>query len=128
MVLFGPTNWQGTDHCSWNAPGVKRCAKHDHSKGLISMVHAAGGEIYPLIGGWSLSNAFPPMASSQNLRARFAAQCAPRPMTSMALILTGNTQAMPIMEELAAISKILTHTAILTQYGGVIAITAVLRQ
>jgi len=76
LVLFGPTNWQGTEHCSWNAPGVKSCAKRDHSKGLASMVHAAGGEIYPSIGGWSLSNAFPPMASSQNSRARFAAQCA----------------------------------------------------
>ena len=32
--------------------------------------------------------------------------------------------AMPIMEELAVISKILTHTVNLTQYGDAIAITA----
>jgi len=38
-------------------------------------VHAAGAEIYPSIGGWTLSDAFPIMAASATARATFANQC-----------------------------------------------------
>lgn len=39
------------------------------------MVHAAGGEIYPSLGGWTLSDPFPAMAASATARARFAQNC-----------------------------------------------------
>jgi chitinase len=42
---------------------------------LIHLVHAAGAEIYPSIGGWTLSDAFPAMAASATARATFAENC-----------------------------------------------------
>jgi chitinase len=39
------------------------------------MVHAAGAEIYPSIGGWSLSDAFVAMAASTAGRQNFANNC-----------------------------------------------------
>eukprot|EP00554_Chaetoceros_debilis_P007329 CAMPEP_0194076696 /NCGR_PEP_ID=MMETSP0149-20130528/3460_1 /TAXON_ID=122233 /ORGANISM="Chaetoceros debilis, Strain MM31A-1" /LENGTH=1024 /DNA_ID=CAMNT_0038757527 /DNA_START=190 /DNA_END=3264 /DNA_ORIENTATION=+ len=76
LVLFGPKSGIGTNHCSWDGPSVKNCDNHYYEKGLISLVHAVGAEIYPSIGGWTLSDAFPQMASTQLSRAKFAQQCA----------------------------------------------------
>ena len=76
IALFGPENSSGSTRCSWDKPNIKNCAKREYEKGLIHLVHAANGEIYPSIGGWTLSDAFPPMAANPVSRARFAAQCA----------------------------------------------------
>ena len=38
-------------------------------------MHAAGGEIYPSLGGWTLSDPFPALAASAVARANFAANC-----------------------------------------------------
>ena len=38
-------------------------------------MHEAGAEIYPSIGGWTLSDAFVAMASSDISRKKFAEQC-----------------------------------------------------
>jgi chitinase len=75
LALFGPQNWMGTTHCSWDGPNQKTCNKHQYEKGLISLVHAAGGEIYPSIGGWTLSDQFPAVAASATARTNFANQC-----------------------------------------------------
>ena len=44
-------------------------------KGLMYLAHQAGAEVYPSIGGWTLSDAFPSMAASSSARKRFASQC-----------------------------------------------------
>lgn len=54
---------------------VKACNTHNYEEGLIYLVHAAGAEIYPSIGGWTLSDSFPEMAASEKARANFAANC-----------------------------------------------------
>ncbi len=55
-VLFGPYNWnpsQGSEqYCSWDSPTDRPCNYHTYEQGLIYLVHAAGAEIYPSIGGW----------------------------------------------------------------------------
>ena len=48
---------------------------HKYEEGLIYQAHAAGAEVYPSIGGWSLSDPFPVMAANADSRARFAQQC-----------------------------------------------------
>ena len=40
--------------CSWTYPGETSCSYHIEGTGLISLVHDAGKEIYPSIGGWTL--------------------------------------------------------------------------
>lgn len=40
--------------CSWTYPGETTCSYHIEGTGLISLVHDAGKEIYPSIGGWTL--------------------------------------------------------------------------
>jgi len=79
-TLFGPYNWNGvegvdTKYCSWDLPGEKMCAHHFYEKGLLHLVKAAGAEIWPSIGGWSLSDPFPVMAKNEVSRTRFAEQC-----------------------------------------------------
>ena len=54
---------------------MKNCKHHDYEKGLIHLVHATGAEIYPSLGGWTLSDAFPAMAASAAARATFAQNC-----------------------------------------------------
>jgi chitinase len=54
---------------------VKNCAHHKYEDGLIHRVHAAGAEIYPAIGGWTLSKTFPAMAANATARTNFAKQC-----------------------------------------------------
>ena len=39
------------------------------------MVHAAGAELYPSLGGWTLSDPFPAMAANPTARANFAKNC-----------------------------------------------------
>ncbi len=48
---------------------------HNYEEGLIYLAHQAGAEVYPSLGGWSLSDPFPVMAANQESRARFANQC-----------------------------------------------------
>eukprot|EP00804_Cyclotella_cryptica_P014807 CCRYP_015026-RF/>CCRYP_015026-RF protein AED:0.11 eAED:0.11 QI:481/0.94/0.95/1/0.78/0.75/20/1173/1223 len=78
-VLFGPYNWnpaQGSEqYCSWDSPTDRPCNYHNYEQGLIYLVHAAGAEIYPSIGGWTLSDPFPAMAADSTARANFAQNC-----------------------------------------------------
>ncbi|KAL7521899.1 hypothetical protein ACHAWX_006594 [Stephanocyclus meneghinianus] len=78
-VLFGPYNWnpsQGSEqYCSWDSPTDRPCNYHTYEQGLIYLVHAAGAEIYPSIGGWTLSDPFPAMAADSTARANFAQNC-----------------------------------------------------
>jgi len=61
--------------CSWTKPQSKSCFYHLESTGLISLVHSARRDIYPSIGGWTLSDAFPPMAANAASRRKFARNC-----------------------------------------------------
>ena len=51
------------------------CNHHFYEKGLLHLVKQAGAEIWPSIGGWSLSDPFPVMAKNPASRKRFAEQC-----------------------------------------------------
>jgi chitinase len=42
---------------------------------LIYSAHASGAEIYPSIGGWTLSGSFPTVAADVDKRRRFAREC-----------------------------------------------------
>ena len=75
LVLFGPLDWTGAQYCSWDGPNQKACNNHRYEEGLIHLVHQAGGEIYPSIGGWTLSDNFPAVAASATARTNFANQC-----------------------------------------------------
>ena len=56
QVLFGPQNWNpspnGPKYCSWDLPTGKNCHSRHYEKGLISLAHNAGAEVYPSLGGW----------------------------------------------------------------------------
>lgn len=54
---------------------MKTCAYHIDGMGLISRVHGAGKEIWPSIGGWTLSDAFPAMSANPASRAKFVENC-----------------------------------------------------
>jgi len=79
QILFGPQNWNpqpgDPTWCSWDGPTTRSCKAHHIEQGLISLVHAAGAEIYPSLGGWTLSDAFPAMAASAEARTTFALKC-----------------------------------------------------
>lgn len=79
LVLYGPYNWspQVGEQCynSWISPGGKTCNHHHYEKGLIHLVHESGGEIYPSLGGWTMSNNFPHIAANAAARLNFANQC-----------------------------------------------------
>ena len=79
IILFGRKNYnpgpEDKQYCSWDGPGEKNCGNHFIDDGIISRMHAAGGTVYPSIGGWSLSNTFPAMAASPAARTMFAKQC-----------------------------------------------------
>jgi len=77
QLLYGPYDWSGsgTSYCSWVAADEKVCQSHNYDKGLLHLAHAAGAEVYPSIGGWSLSDPFPAMAANPASRAEFADQC-----------------------------------------------------
>mmetsp|Transcript_3415 Transcript_3415/g.6566 ORF Transcript_3415/g.6566 Transcript_3415/m.6566 type:complete len:585 (-) Transcript_3415:1200-2954(-) len=78
-LLFGPINWNppggSRQYCSWDTPTNKVCNYHNYEQGLIHMVHAADAEIYPSLGGWTLSDAFPAMSANANARAKFTQNC-----------------------------------------------------
>jgi chitinase len=78
-VLFGPYDYNppsdAEQYCSHDSPGVTNCATHFYEQGLISRAHTAGAEIWPSIGGWSLSTTFPTIAASSTSREQFANQC-----------------------------------------------------
>ena len=79
LVLYGPYNWNTSPddqlYCSWDAANIKNCKSHKYEEGLIHRVHEAGAEIYPSLGGWTLSDAFVAMAASDVSRKKFAEQC-----------------------------------------------------
>eukprot|EP01083_Nonionella_stella_P208071 755346_1 len=64
-----------TEYCHWEFPNKKACKYHHYEKGLIHLVKDAGAEIWPSIGGWSLSDPFPVMAKNPTSRANFATKC-----------------------------------------------------
>lgn len=78
-LLFGPYNWNPaeneTEYCSWDSATIKVCEAHLYEEGLIYQVHAAGAEIYPSLGGWSLSDPFPVMAANDEARLNFVNNC-----------------------------------------------------
>jgi hypothetical protein len=78
-TLFGPYDWNpgegSREYCSWDGPTTRSCNHHRFEEGLIHLVHAAGAEIYPSLGGWSLSDAFVAMAASPSARATFVQNC-----------------------------------------------------
>lgn len=79
LALFGDWDWSGsgTNHCSWDKPGEPPvCKLHIYNTGLIYLAHEAGVEIYPSIGGWTLSETFSPMAANPTSRKNFARNCA----------------------------------------------------
>ncbi len=77
--MFGPFNWNPveneTEYCSWDSPTVRACNAHVYQEGLIHQVHAAGAEIYPSLGGWSLSDPFPEMVADEETRMNFVNNC-----------------------------------------------------
>ena len=82
ITLYGEYDWsyiegQSTNkYCSWDKENdAPTCAGHRYDTGLIYQAHNAGVEVYPSIGGWSLSDPFPVMAANADSRARFAQQC-----------------------------------------------------
>jgi len=81
ITLFGYYDWMAEEgtadlYCSWDEPGEPpNCSAHKYEEGLIYLAHKAGAEVYPSIGGWSLSDPFPVMAANPQARARFASQC-----------------------------------------------------
>ena len=78
-LLFGPYNWNpqagDKEYCSWDSANEKVCNSHFYEQGLIHLVHEAGAEIYPSLGGWTLSDPFPAMAASATARATFSQNC-----------------------------------------------------
>jgi len=66
--------------CSWDGPlgsdNDRNCNYHEIEKGLVFLAHAAGVEVMPSIGGWTLSNNFSTIAASATKRLNFARQCA----------------------------------------------------
>jgi len=79
MALFGDWDWSGTGatYCNWSKPGEPPvCGQHHYHTGLIYLSHQNGVEVYPSIGGWTLSGNFPPMAANPTARQTFAKNCA----------------------------------------------------
>ncbi len=80
-ALYGEVNWnwvagQGGTFCTWDSAGQPPlCQGHRYETGLIYQAHKAGVEVYPSIGGWTLSSLFPAMAKSPVARKTFAANC-----------------------------------------------------
>jgi hypothetical protein len=81
QLLFGPylhdTSLHTDDNrrCSWDKPMVTTCNHHDTMKGLLYLAQSRGVEVWPSIGGWTLSDNFPTIAADAELRENFAQQC-----------------------------------------------------
>jgi chitinase len=54
---------------------VQNCNYHDTAKGLLYLAQSLGVEVWPSIGGWTLSDNFPGIAADPQLREHFAQQC-----------------------------------------------------
>jgi len=63
------------ERCHRNFPNSKVCNVHKYKEGLIYLAHKSGAEIYPSIGGWTLSGSFPTVAADAEKRRRFAKEC-----------------------------------------------------
>ncbi|KAL3817553.1 hypothetical protein ACHAXA_010572, partial [Cyclostephanos tholiformis] len=79
-VLYGDQNWNPAPgdplYCSWNVAGKPpACSARKTETGLIEQAHADGVEVYPSIGGWTLSNLFPALAANPTARVAFANNC-----------------------------------------------------
>jgi hypothetical protein len=80
-VLFGAYDWNAipggaNEYCSWDAAGEPPvCAGHQYETGLIYLSHSNGVEVYPSIGGWTLSDNFPTLAANEASRKKFAENC-----------------------------------------------------
>jgi chitinase len=61
--------------CSYDGPGEVNCAYHEHNTGIIVQAHAQGAEVYPSIGGWTLSDNFPTLSADPVARDNFARKC-----------------------------------------------------
>lgn len=78
QLLFGPYSsllGGGVQKCSYDGPNEVNCAYHEHNTGIINRAHAAGAEVYPSIGGWTLSDHFPTLSADPVTRDRFAKKC-----------------------------------------------------
>jgi chitinase len=81
ITLFGFYDWMAEpgaahEYCSWDGPNeMPVCSSHNYEDGLIYRAHQAGAEVYPSIGGWSLSDPFPTMAANEAYRKNFVSQC-----------------------------------------------------
>ncbi|CAE7715433.1 chit1, partial [Symbiodinium microadriaticum] len=78
-ILFGPYDYNPPDdapeYCSHDAPGVENCATHFYDQGLLGRAHATNTQVWPSIGGWTLSDNFPVVAANPTARSNFAKQC-----------------------------------------------------
>ncbi|KAL7550058.1 hypothetical protein ACHAWF_016881 [Thalassiosira exigua] len=78
QLLFGPYSSKlggGVQRCSYDGPGEVNCAYHEHNTGIIVQAHAQGAEVYPSIGGWTLSDNFPTLSADPVARDNFARKC-----------------------------------------------------
>lgn len=53
----------------------ERCFNKKIKEGLVELAHAQGVEVWPSIGGWTLSDVYPKIAASATARANFAHSC-----------------------------------------------------
>jgi chitinase len=62
--------------CSWDGPSPSQhnCATHK-GDGILDRAKAVGVQVMPSIGGWTLSDNFPTIAASEELRREFAKNC-----------------------------------------------------
>ena len=78
-ILFGPYDYNpppdAPQYCSHDGPNVINCATHSYDEGLISLIHQVNHEIWPSIGGWSLSSTYPVLAANSISREHFANEC-----------------------------------------------------
>lgn len=78
QVLFGPYSSMtggGVQKCSYDGPNEVNCEYHEYNSGLVYRAHQAGAEVYPSIGGWTLSDNFPTVAANPIAREDFAENC-----------------------------------------------------
>jgi chitinase len=83
QVLFGPANWNpapGAKEICFSTMGIhggaptQTCGHYQLEQGLIHLAHQVGTEVWPSIGGWTLSGKFPAIAANATKRARFASE------------------------------------------------------
>ncbi|KAL3788754.1 hypothetical protein HJC23_012310 [Cyclotella cryptica] len=73
QVMSGPNR---NYFCSWDGPDESQHNCNFHKgDGILSRAKAVGTEVVPSIGGWTLSDNFPTIASTEVGRTTFAANC-----------------------------------------------------